>query len=379
MRLQGIHGGVVYASEGRIVFRRGRDGQFDRIGRLPSPADGLVRRTLSSSRWHPLTDRLIGAVTTVNVWPLSASNLLATVGRRLFTSADGGSSWEASIRLPASSGPMGVLPPAVAHRNGTTYLGEYPLDSATTPRVLASQDWGRTWTTDVSLPTVRHIHAVQVDPYTDDIWITTGDTDSESQIGRLRNGSVDRVGGGSQAWRAVELAFTPSSVLWGMDSVYVDDNRIYRLPRSAIGPSPPDIESVHTVDGSVYYGETLTDGTETWVVFSTAMEAGRDSTGPPAQSRPSGVGQVVAASSATAFAEWHEIASFRRKQCLGDYLPGGLPRANGYVFLGADPDRGLLVNPYNTATNHGEITLFPNSRLTGQSQRDPSQSAGVSA
>ncbi len=379
MRLQGVRGGAVYATEGRVVFRRDRDGRFGRIGRLPPPEDGLIPRTLSSSRWRPLTDRLIGAVTTVNVWPLSASNLLATVGRQLFTSADGGSSWEASIELPASSGPMGVLPPAVAHRHGTTYLGEYPLDSATTPRVLASQDWGRSWTTEVSLPTVRHVHAVQVDPYTDDIWVTTGDTDSESQIGRIRHGGFDRVGGGSQAWRAVELAFTPSSVLWGMDSVYVDDNRIYRLPRSAVGTSQLDIEPVHTVDGSVYYGETLTGDAETWVVFSTAMEAGRDSTGPPDQSRSAGTGQVVAASSATGFTEWHEIVSFRRKQCLGDYLPGWLPRANGYVFLGADPERGVLVNPYNTATDHGAITLIPYDRLTGQPRPEPPRSSGVSA
>lgn len=356
MKVQGEFDGTVYATAGRDVLVHRDGGDFERVGRLPPPA-GLAHRALLSRRFRPLTDRLVGAVPTVNVWPLTATDLLATSGRRVLVSEDGGEHWEAVRELPPSSGPMGVLPPAVAHRDGVTYLGEYPLDSGTTPRVLASADGGRTWSTAVALPDVRHVHAVQGDPYTDDIWLTTGDTDAESRIGRLRDGEFEVVGGGSQDWRAVELAFTPSSILWGVDCAYADANRIYRLDRDGLEPAAAEPTAVHAVDGSVYYAATLAVDGETWAVFSTAMEAGRDSTGPAGQASDGGRGLVVAASSATSFTEWRVLATFRRAPCLGDYTGGVLPRANGYVFLASDPAAGVFLNPYNTATSHGTIRL----------------------
>ena len=366
MRLQAIEGGTAYVTRGRDVLVGHGDRQFVRIGRLPLPEDGrdrLVYRVLTSDRWRSLTDRLVGAVSTVNLWPLSGPDLLATVGRQLFVSADGGRQWEPSKRLPPSSGTMGVLPSSVAHRDGVTYLGEYPLDTEVTPRVLASRDRGRSWSTAASLPEVRHVHAVQHDPYSGDLWVTTGDTDPESQIGRLRDGTFVPVGGGSQEWRAVELAFTPSAVLWGMDCPYADSIRIFRLPRDRIDARNPSPEAVHRVPGSVYYSAGFSVDGDRWVAFSTAMEAGRDSTGPSGQRRPGGRGVVVAASSASGFTDWRELASFRRRSVLADHLPGGLPRANGYLFLDADPERGLFVNPYNAATADGTIRQFPPERF----------------
>lgn len=354
MRLQGIRDGRLYATDGRDVLVRREGGAFDRVGRLPRP-DGLAQRALLSRRTRPLTTRLVGAVSTVNVWSLSESDLLATRGRQVLVSGDGGQRWIRTRKLPESSGPMGVLPSAVAHHDGITYLGEYPLDSATTPRVLASRDGGRTWRTVLSLPDVRHVHAVQRDPYTDDLWITTGDADAESHIGRLRDGAFEIVGGGSQDWRAVELAFTPSSVLWGVDCAYADENRIYRLDRADLDSDPEARTAVHSVGGSVFYATSIQIDGETIVVFSTAMEAGRDSTGPAGQSADAARGVVVAASSATDFTEWQELATYQRARCLAEYAGGLLPRANGYVFLAADPAQGLFVNPYNSATAHGTI------------------------
>jgi hypothetical protein len=295
----------------------------------------------------------------VNVWPLPSSSILATVGRTLYRSTDRGETWQVSRHLPASSGPMGVLPTAVETDGDVTYLGEYPLDSSQTPRILASPDYGRTWKTAVSLPDIRHVHAVKRDPYTGDIWVTTGDTDGESRIGRLRGGSFEPVGGGSQDWRAVEPVFTPSSVLWGVDCVYATCNPIFRLSRSAIDADTPEPEPVHAVDGSVFYGVSLTADDETWVVFSTAMESGRDSTGPANQSGGESPGVVVASSSASDFTDWREIATYERRQCAADRVPFHLPRSNGYVFLGADPDLGLFVNPFNTKAADGTIRRIP--------------------
>ncbi len=79
---------------------------------------------------------------------------------------------------------MGVLPSTVCQTDEAVYLGEYPLDSAVTPRVLRSTDRGEIWSSVLQLDGVRHIHAVQFDPYTHEIWLATGDRDSECRIGR---------------------------------------------------------------------------------------------------------------------------------------------------------------------------------------------------
>lgn len=392
MRLHGIREGRIYATDGRDVYvgtaaGNGSDGtapendshralsgngptvtvdRFERRGRLPLPdssREGALYYALTTDPLRSVTERVLGTVCTTNLWPITDERLLATVGRRLFVSADGGRSWQRGPGLPDSSGPMGVLPSAVTVHEGTVYLGEYPLDDDVTPRVRASADGGQTWSTAARLPDVRHVHAVQTDPYTGDVWVTTGDTDAASRIGRLRDGTVAAVVGGSQRYRAVELAFTPTSVLWGMDCVYADANRIFALSRDALDEPDPEPRSVREVPGSVYYSAALDVDGERWVAFSTALETGADSTGPTAQSTNDPRGTVVAASSASDYTDWTELASYRRRRTLGDRLDGRLPRANGYVFLAADPDGGLFVNPINTAADHGSIERVPLDRF----------------
>jgi hypothetical protein len=196
---------------------------------------------------------------------------------------------------------------------------------------------------------------VQRDPYTGCLWATTGDTNAESRIGRLRDSGFEPVGGGSQTWRAVELAFTPSAICWGMDCAYADENRLFKLPRAELETQDPIPTPIGRAPGSVYYSATLPVNGETWVLFSTAMEAGRDSTGPETQAASTSRGVVLAASSETGYDRWHSVASFQRRRAVADYLPGGLPRANGYVFLATNPGRGVYLNPYNTAADDGEI------------------------
>jgi hypothetical protein len=148
-----------------------------------------------------------------------------------------------------------------------------------------------------------------------------------------------------------------------MDCVYAEVNRIYELPRDRFEDSNPRPDVMAEVPGSVYYAAAWSAAGEHWVAFSTAMEAGRDRTGPTQQSSGDGRGVVVVASSLSAYEDWQEIESFRRRRVLFDHLPGGLPRANGYVFLAASPEMGLLTNPYNTADAHGTIHQYSPERF----------------
>ncbi|MDL5360617.1 glycosyl hydrolase [Halalkalicoccus sp. NIPERK01] len=376
VKLEGISDGRIDATANGTLLREGSEGRgkFDRVGRIPNPAAGTERLRhglVSSEPWKPLLERVVGAFSAGNVWRLSETALLSTTGRWLLASHDGGRSWSVRRTLPDSSGPKGVLPTAVCRHAGEVYLGEYPLDHGTVPKLLRSRDDGWTWEIVGEFPGVRHLHSVRSDPYTDDLWITTGDRDEACRIGRFREGVFEVVGGGSQRWRAVELAFTPTHVLWGMDSVYSPENHVLRLDRTEVGRSNPEPETVHTLGESVFYSAALDVDDERWVVLSTSVEPGSDSTAPPGSPRndASGRARVVAASSASNFAEWHELAAYRRRRTLGEFWNpcGVFPRSSAYVHLAADPERGVVLNPYNTASADGSLVVIPPSRFAALS------------
>ncbi len=113
--------------------------------------------------FRSLVTTVTGRFPAVNVWSIDDDLLLASADRWLYRSTDDGQTWEVVRTLPASSAPMGILPSAVCVSDGTIYLGEYPLDGETTPRILSSQD-GRTWSTAAALADVRHVHAYRKIP-----------------------------------------------------------------------------------------------------------------------------------------------------------------------------------------------------------------------
>lgn len=354
MKLGGTDGDGAYATVGRTAGRW-RHGAFEPRGTLPRPPAAEAWMDRRSARW--LLGHLTGHVTRANIWPIADGRLLATLGGRAYRSTDDGRSWTHVHDLPESSGPMGVLPTSVAVHEGRTYLAEYPLGGETAT-VLVSDD-GRTWREFASRDDVRHFHGVFSDPYGGSLWATTGDANDECAIGTLDGGGFRPVGGGSQRWRAVGLAFTPDAVVWGMDCSFATSIEILRLSRRSIRTDDPDPEVVGVVDNPVFYAETIEDDREVWIVLSTASTTGTDAVAPDDRRGNTGIRRVsvVAASSRTGFDRWHAVADFERALALGERLPG-LPTSNAYAFLATSPDRRLLVNPYNTRTRHGEVIAF---------------------
>jgi hypothetical protein len=363
VRLGSVRDGRVCAIDhGRVFVEPEPEAGLERRGRLPDPpslAETVRTRLFRGPRLKRLLAAVVGAFPAENLWQVTDEDLVATAGPHLYSSHDAGETWTHRRRLPPSSGPMGVLPSAVCAAEGTAYLGEYPLDD-TTPRVLRSEDEGRNWHPHVALPSVRHVHGVQRDPYTGDRWVTTGDRGDECCIGRLVDGEFRPVGRGGQEWRAVELSFTPSAVLWGVDSPSVAANRIYRLERAAFDAPDPEPTPVFETDGSVYYSAAWDGETARWVAFSTAVETAPDRTASDGDVGADDVGAatatVVAASSASSFTRWQTVAQYRKHRRPTDLLPGTtLPSANAYVFLAGDETRGLVYNPYNTRREAGTI------------------------
>lgn len=356
-RIGGIRDGRLYWTRGRTIGFWTPSGGPVALGTLPTPGDGAADAAfrLRHGRFAKgLLRPVVGSWTTTNLWSLGDDTLLATVGRRAFRSDDRGRSWSPVHRLPDSSGPMGVLPTSVCLHGGDAYLAEYTLGDDPA-RILRSTDDGRTWEPYVETTAVRHFHGVFHDPYRDDLWATSGDTDDESAVGRLEDGEFVRVGSGSQRWRAVELSFTPTAVLWGMDCSYTAAVELLRLRRD--GPAEP--ATVGRVNASVYYATTLLVDGELWVAVATAAEVGADSTAPEGSENRSGdTARVVVASSASSYETWYELAAFRRRRPLGERLPG-VPTASAYVFLAADDQLGLFVNPFNARSDGGPVMRVP--------------------
>lgn len=365
MKLGGIYEGSVYGSEYRTILVESGRSHFEHRGRLPVPArgrDGLLFRLKTDGLVKPLVESYVGRFPTVNIWYISSTTFVASADKWLFVSDDGGYTWRKRLELPPSSGPMGVLPTGFCIHGDAWYVGEYPLDAEATPHVRRSTDRGRTWEIVCSLTEARHVHSVQTDPYTGELWITTGDVGHGCAIGRLDGGEFDRLGSGDQRWRAVELAFTPSSVIWGMDCGYTPAPEILAVRRDDFDAAAPTVETLHQLDSPVYYATTLETADAHWVVFSTTMEAGIDSTAPEHRRQSySERARVVAASSTSGYSDWYELASFEKRTVPADTyrISGSPPPANAYVFLASDPQRGVLLNPYNTAANDGDILEFP--------------------
>lgn len=357
LKLGGVENNIVYAARGLTVGTWYRTHGFDPIGTLPGT--DTVARLFDTTIVGDILGRITGPVTTTNLWPIGHDRLLATVGNEVFLSNDRGRSWRPVHRLPDSSGPMGVLPTAVCRHNDRVYLAEYQLGNETA-RVVVSDD-GRRWSTFVSRSDVRHFHGIFHDPYTGSLWGTTGDTDEESAIGRFDDGEFRPIGEGSQTWRAVDLAFTPESVLWGMDCSYAPRIEIHRLPRDDIPPDSADSdfdqlvpEVVGVVDAPVFYAETIRfDGTS-WVVLSTASTTGSDSTGPGTDETDTHPVRVIAASRRSGYEQWYQLFAVERSPALGTAFPA-VPTANAYAFLATTSSGNLLINPFNTRRRHGDL------------------------
>jgi hypothetical protein len=103
---------------------------------------------------------------------------------------------------------------------------------------------------------IRHIHSCFYDPYTEKVWIFTGDSDVESKIIVADENfhSAQIVGGGSQVWRAVTAFFTEEAVYWLMDSP-LSPSRLVKYRRS-----DQKVIMLQEFPSPVYYSLSFSDG-----------------------------------------------------------------------------------------------------------------------
>jgi hypothetical protein len=161
--------------------------------------------------------------------------------------------------------------------------------------IYVSKDGGRNWEISYIFPagSIRHIHGVYHDSFTDHLWVPTGDFDGECYLYEFNDSNlIDPVvhGDGSQVWRTVNLFFTEKSVIWAMDSE-LESSCLINMKRSS-----GKISKERRFPGPVWYIKTLVDG---YYLLQTTVENG-------AGVMTDHVHLFVSRD----LANWHEAASF---------------------------------------------------------------------
>lgn len=159
--------------------------------------------------------------------------------------------------------------------DGTIFFGEYTLNPKRDhdTHLYRSTDGGKTFQIILTLKMteVRHIHFIKYDPYEKCIWLGTGDEDFENLLMRsFDNGDTwEKIGEGSQDWRAIGLCFDKDALTWGTDAGSVpDQNHIIRMDRKT-----KQIKVIHDAEGPCHGCGSFKDGR---VFISTGVEGGEN-------------------------------------------------------------------------------------------------------
>ena len=128
-------------------------------------------------------------------------------------------------------------------------FGEYahsycePVESV---RAWKTTDRGATWTQIKSFTAnngtggsgeIRHIHGLRIDPFTNDWWLCSGDSDSQCRVYRSQDSgdTWEQIVSGSQHERTTSFVFEQDYVYFGMDSPdYFLDSDIYKINKNTL-------------------------------------------------------------------------------------------------------------------------------------------------
>ncbi|MDP7114978.1 MAG: hypothetical protein QGH45_23590 [Myxococcota bacterium] len=260
--LQYVRAGFLWASRQADVFRSDDLGRsWARVGRLcpaePGPADLL--RHLAGRSHLARALRPAGGIETLLV--LRSGTVLAAAGARIYRQVEGEGPFAVVHRQRTDPEWKKIFRQWGEDGSGDVWFGEYGVERLADSRILVSRDDGLTFEVAHTFPRagepggIRHVHGVQVDPFTDRVWVVTGDRPDESRIGWLDgDGGFRAVGEGSRQWTAVSLMFTPDAVLWGTDALR-EPCGIFRWDRES-----RETTRVAELDGPVFHSAVLADG-----------------------------------------------------------------------------------------------------------------------
>lgn len=134
-----------------------------------------------------------------------------------------------------------------AYQKGTyhpyTIFAEYGTGNDVEMYVWKTKNKGATWEKVFTKGArggngeIKHFHCVQIDPFTKDIWLASGDTDNEAKIWKsIDEGETwQELFSGSQQTRTLGFVFEKDVIYYGMDSPTKEfPSNIYKIDRNTM-------------------------------------------------------------------------------------------------------------------------------------------------
>jgi hypothetical protein len=187
-----------------------------------------------------------------NIIPLSGGDLFVTFDKSVGLIKNG-----KYLPLKNLVRPCRVLRAACALDNqGNIYFGEYLANAERGEMRIYRYRHGAdsleiayTFAPD----SIRHIHRIYFDKFTDSLFCLTGDDEKKCKILRSGDGfaTTEIVGEGDETWRAVSILFDEKSFYYGMDAEF-RANHIYKVNRADLKR-----KSLGEVNGTVFYSKQI--------------------------------------------------------------------------------------------------------------------------
>jgi len=259
--------GNIWASRGMIIYKLKKgEYEFRRFAHVPTGFSVFWFRNFSIVRHFTLRPECIEMVASSN-----GSICAMSAGKIWFKSFKSDHFVSNHTLNHYNKGDQGIFNNGLLQKNDSSvYYGEYYRNPKQQDvRIYESLDAGLTWHKQhVFMPNeIRHIHAVQKDPYTGLLWVCTGDNEINSKIGYSDDNfkNIKYIGINSEKFTATQLSFTPDYVYWGADPFNLKDVGIYRWNRKT-----KLVDSITSVRACFFYTTQLKQGT---LVFTTNREA----------------------------------------------------------------------------------------------------------
>jgi hypothetical protein len=259
--------GNIWASRGMVIYKL-KKGEFvfKRIAHVPTGFSIFWFRNFSIVRRFTLRPECIEMVASSN-----GSICAMSAGKIWFKSFKSNDFISNHTINHYNKGNQGIFNNGILQKNDSTlFYGEYfRNEKFENVRIYESLDSGLTWHLqhDFAPNEIRHIHAIQKDPYTGDLWVCTGDNLQNSKIGYSSDNfkTINYIGTHSEKFTATQLVFTPEHVYWGADPFNLDDIGIFRWNRTT-----KVLDKMTSVRACFFYTTQLKNGT---LIFTTDREA----------------------------------------------------------------------------------------------------------
>lgn len=143
--------------------------------------------------------------------------------------------------------------------DGRIYFGEYGANVRRKKvPIYCSRDGGRTWNIVYEFPenSIKHVHCVAYDKFSDSLWTFTGDKDGECKI-LVSNDTFSKfrvIGDGTQTFRACNVFFEKDKAVWLMDSPNDRSYCIHYTRETGV------VQKIFQFLGPVWYSTRTIDG-----------------------------------------------------------------------------------------------------------------------